>query len=119
MFRKKKNLGTVTVFDDEPDNFNDLGLSTSSVPAAQRQQGRSLDQMTTQQLEAVALGSAQEGKEATTRALRMANEAREVGVNTAGTMKKQTEQLENMSEDIEVVHDYLDKSERTLLSLLN
>lgn len=119
MFRKKKNLGTVTVFDDEPDNFNDLGLSTPSIPTAQRQQDRPLDQMTTQQLEALALGSAQTGKEATTRALRMANEAREVGVNTADTMKKQTDQLEKMSEDIEVVHDYLDKSESRFLLLLD
>lgn len=111
MFRKKKNLGTVTVFDDEPDNFNDLGLSTASAPNAV-QKDQPFDQMSTQQLEALALGSAQAGKEATSRALRTAQEAREIGVNTAGAMKKQTEQLEKMSEDIEVVHDYLDKSER-------
>lgn len=111
MFRKKKNVGSVTVMEDEPGEFDDLGLADA--PAAKAHDPEALDQMSAQQLEALALGSANAGKEATSRALRMANEAREIGANTAATMHKQTEQLEKMSEDIEVVHDYLDKSERT------
>ena len=113
MFRKKKNLGSVTVFEDDDaadapaaDQFHDLGLSP---PPAE-----DLDGLTAQQLEALALGSAQVGKESTARALRLATEAREVGVNTAQKMHAQTAQLEKMSDDIEVVHDYLDKSERII-----
>lgn len=114
MFRKKKNLGSVTVFEDEPDgdSFDDLGLADA--PAARAHDPESLDGMSAQQLEALAVGSAQAGKESTARALRMANETREIGVNTATAMHNQTAQLEKMSEDIEVVHDYLDKSERML-----
>lgn len=114
MFRKKKNVGSVTVFEDEPDGdaFDDLGLADA--PAARAHDPESLDGMSAQQLEALALGSVQAGKESTSRALRMANETREIGVNTATAMHNQTAQLEKMSEDIEVVHDYLDKSERTL-----
>lgn len=110
MFRKKKNVGVVTIMDEEQEEFDDLGLSEAA--AAQERDPEALDQMSAQQLEALALTSANAGKDSTTRALRMANEAREIGVNTAATMHKQTQQLEKMSEDIEVVHDYLDKSER-------
>lgn len=118
MFRRKKHLGTVTVFEeDEPvpaDNFDDLGLNDIKHKDSTNQD---LNQMTAAQLESLALGTAQTGREGTQRALRMALEAREIGVSTAETMKSQTAQLEKMSEDIEVVHDYLDKSERTLRCL--
>lgn len=115
MFRKKKNVGSVTVFEEEesphaPEEFDDLGLNDLK----HRESQQDLNQLTGRELEALALGTANAGKESTARALRMANEAREIGVNTASTMKQQTEQLEKMSEDIEVVHDYLDKSERML-----
>lgn len=96
--------------DEEPEEFDDLGLSEAT--NAKEHDPEALDQMSAQQLEALALGSANAGKDATSRALRMATEAREIGVNTATTMQNQTQQLEKMSEDIEVVHDYLDKSER-------
>ncbi|PXF41594.1 hypothetical protein BWQ96_08681 [Gracilariopsis chorda] len=115
MFRRKKHLGTVTVFEeDEPvpaDNFDDLGLNDIKHKDSTNQD---LNQMTAAQLESLALGTAQTGREGTQRALRMALEAREIGVSTAETMKSQTAQLEKMSEDIEVVHDYLDKSERLI-----
>eukprot|EP00177_Eucheuma_denticulatum_P001425 GFKZ01002572.1.p1 GENE.GFKZ01002572.1~~GFKZ01002572.1.p1 ORF type:complete len:297 (+),score=64.33 GFKZ01002572.1:193-1083(+) len=114
MFRKKKALGSVTVFEDEPDNFDDLGLSSGRSTQNPATSDQPLDQMTSQQLEDLALSSANAGKDATARALQMATEAREIGVNTASAMKKQTEQLEKMGDDIEVVHDYLDKSERII-----
>lgn len=114
MFRKKKAVGSVTVFDDEPDNFDDLGLSSAASSRQPANGDQPLGQMTAQQLEDLALRSATAGKDATARALQMATEAREIGVNTATAMKKQTEQLEKMGDDIEVVHDYLDKSERII-----
>lgn len=113
MFRKKKNLGTVTVFEQDTikDDFDDLGLNDVK---RNNSTDHDLNQMTASQLEALSLGTAQNGREGTQRALRMALEAREIGASTANTMHKQTEQLEKMSEDIEVVHNYLDKSDRML-----
>ncbi|CAN8074955.1 unnamed protein product [Agarophyton chilense] len=114
MFRRKKNLGTVTVFEDDgipEDNFDDLGLNDMKHKDSTTQD---LNQMNTSQLESLALSTVHTGREGTQRALRMAVEAREIGVTTAETMHKQTAQLEKMSEDIEVVHDYLDKSERII-----
>ncbi|KAI0566603.1 hypothetical protein FGB62_7g665 [Gracilaria domingensis] len=112
MFRRRRNLGTVTVYeDDEPipqDNFDDLGLDDMKHKDSSTQD---LNQMNASQLEALALSTAETGREGTQRALRLAAEARDIGVTTAETMHKQTAQLEKMSEDIEVVHDYLDKSE--------
>lgn len=118
MFRKKKNVGNVTVFEEEAraddaadDTFDDLGLAErrrESVDAAE------LDGMTAVQLEALAVASANAGKDGTGRALVLAREAREVGIGTAGMLKDQTAQLEKMGDDIEVVHDYLDKSERII-----
>lgn len=112
MFRKKKNMGSVTVFEDDdppprPDEFADLGLQPHA-------DNTDIDRMTAQQLETLALSTANQGKESTSRALRLAVEAREVGVSTAEKMQSQTTQLEKMSDDIEVVHDYLDKSERLI-----
>lgn len=111
MFRKKKTTGAVTVFEDDNDGFDDLGLDTAA-SAAQEENDRDLQQLQAHELEALAIGTAQTGKESTARALRMAHEAREIGVNTATVMQQQTEQLEHMADEIEVVHDYLDKSER-------
>lgn len=101
MFRRKKYAGTVTVFDDDEDS-NARPRDDEATRASE------------QQMEAVALATAQAGKDSTARALLMAEETREIGVATAETMRNQTERLEKMSEDIEVVHDYLDKSERML-----
>lgn len=116
MFRKKKEFGSVTVLDDDEESgqdFNDLGLDEKRPSDGQDD----LQNMTTEQLEKLAISTAQAGKESTTRALRTAMEAREIATTTAQTMQQQTEQLENMSEQIEVVHDYLDKSERTIEKL--
>lgn len=117
MFRKKKEVGSVTVLDDEDESgqaFTDLGL-TEKRQEEQEQTGQEFENMTTEQLEKLAISTAQAGKESTARALRIATEAREIGTTTAQTMQQQTEQLENMSDQIEVVHDYLDKSERTYI----
>lgn len=115
MFRKKKDVGTVIVLDDNAtvDPREELGLSG---PRPSEPTPDDIDHMTSQQLEQLAIGTAQSGKDATARALRMATEAREIGANTAVTMQQQTNQLEKLSEDIEVVHDYLDKSESTFAS---
>lgn len=110
MFRKKKIIGSVTVFDETDqaaaNKFNDLSLHTAG------DDSEDLDKMTTQQLRQLAIGSAQAGKDSTARALKIANEAREIGVNTAETLQGQTEHLEKLGDEFEVVHDYLDKSER-------
>lgn len=128
MFRKKKVTETVVVLDDDPpiDAKKELDLPNSPLNA-RKELGLSnpsldesttageTDDMTTQQMQQFVRDTAQSGKNATTRALQMATEAREIGVNTATTMQQQTAQLEKLSEDIEVVHDYLDKSESKLL----
>lgn len=115
MFRKKKDVGTVIVLDDNPsvDAREELGLSG---PRGGDPTSDDMEHMTSQQLEQLAIGTAKSGKDATARALRMATEAREIGANTAATMQQQTVQLEKLSEDIEVVHDYLDKSESMFTS---
>lgn len=121
MFRKKK-VGTVQVYSDDEDvsspgrgrgdDFDDLGLGGDS-------RGGDLDeadiaQMSGQQLEDAALAQARDGREGTKRALAMALETREIGGATAQRMREQTEQLEKMGENIEEVHDYLDKSEKII-----
>lgn len=122
MFRKKKNVGTVQVYEDDEEatsargggggeDFDDLGLDDARRDEAGE---KDVDQMTAGELEALALSEARSGKESTGRALKMALETREIGVATATTMKEQTEQLERMGENIEEVHDYLDKSERII-----
>lgn len=124
MFKKKK-VGSVQVYEDDEDvsnygrssrggggdDFDDLGLSDAR---GGESGGRDLEQMTAGELEMLALSEAQSGQESTGRALKMALETREIGVATATTMKAQTEQLERMGENIEEVHDYLDKSERII-----
>lgn len=110
MFHKKKDFGTVVILDEDCNAREKLGLSDRQ---AHNSTHGDLENMTTQQLEKLAIDTAQSGKDATSRTLRMAIEAREIGANTAATMQQQTAQLEKLSEDIEVVHDYLDKSERT------
>lgn len=119
MFRKRKDSGAIQVLDEEGDvpRYDDLGLDRERDEAAAPVED--LDNMTSEQLQKLTIASAKTGKESTARALRIANEAHEIGTTTAATMQQQTEQLEKMSEEIEVVHDYLDKSERTLsLALL-
>jgi methyl-accepting chemotaxis protein len=126
MFKKKK-VGTVQVYEDNEDisskgdamqarrggadDFDDLGLSDARRDDLTE---GDIEQMTASELEALALSQAQAGHESTGRALKMALETREIGVATATTMKAQTEQLERMGENIEEVHDYLDKSERII-----
>lgn len=129
MFRKKKQVGSVTVYDDDgppahsrdmvegsaEDDFADLGLSSSR--AARNVDDLTeadMNNMTAAELEELALASAREGKDGTQRALNLALETRQIGVNTAQTLKAQTEQLEHMGEDIEIVHNYLDKSEKII-----
>jgi hypothetical protein len=119
MWKKKQATGAVTVFEDELDGdagggnkYSDLGLG------AGRPRGYGEDedlmQLSAAELEALALSSAQAGTEGTARALAMALETREIGVTTAQTMRQQTEQLERLGDEIEVVHDYLDKSDRVI-----
>lgn len=102
----------MTIFEESNivavDRFNDLGLEHEDGSDDEKQ----LDHLSIQQLEQLAVASAHTGKEATARALQIAIEAREIGVSTAGAMHDQTVRLERMGDDFEVVHDYLDKSER-------
>lgn len=114
MVFRKKNYGTVTVYEEEPqqpddliDDFSDLGITPKGHIG-------DIDMLSKRQLENAALSTVNEGKEATGRALRLALEARDIGANTATQMKGQTEQLEKMADDIEVVHDCLDKSEHII-----
>lgn len=121
MFRKKKTLGNVVVYDEDDgcsqgdkhgvpvDDFQRRGD-----PRAQNLAADDLERMSASELESLALSTAEEGKEGTSRALAMALETRQIGVATAETMKKQTEQLERMGDNIEIVHDYLDKSDRVI-----
>jgi methyl-accepting chemotaxis protein len=135
MVFKKKKVGTVQVYDDDEDvssygkspgrggggggggggrredEYDDLGLGGGGHDEPNE---ADMEQMTASELEALALSSAQAGHESTGRALKMALETREIGVATATTMKAQTEQLERMGQNIEEVHDYLDKSERII-----
>ena len=112
MFRKKKTIGAITVLDDDEEFVPDA----AGIEKARnvRQEPESTQEMTTEQLQSVLLGTAQSGKDATRRALEMATEAREIGVATAEQMQQQTQQLEKMSEDIEEVHEYLDRSEHLI-----
>lgn len=114
MFRKKKGSGDVILLDEElpkQDKYTDLGLDQKQDKGLSEEE---VQNMTSQQLEQLVASTANVGKESTARALRIATEAREIGATTATTMQQQTAQLEAMSEQIEVVHDYLDKSERKL-----
>lgn len=115
MFKKTKETPAgIVVLNDEDgpqdDFYSGLGLNKKVDEGPSKEE---LQNMTTEQLDELISSSAQSGKESTARALRIALEAREIGAATAATMQQQTAQLENMSEQIEVVHDYLDKSERT------
>lgn len=98
------------MLDEEADARRDL-LAGATAAGAQQQQ---VQQQSLAQLEAAALAEAQSGKDSTRRALKLATEARETGVATAQSLSAQTKQLEGMAGEIEVVHDYLDKSERII-----
>jgi hypothetical protein len=126
MWKKKAAATTrsVTVLEEELDgdaggssknHYKDLGLGAGRPRGYGDDEG--LAQMSAAQLEALALSSAQEGSEGTARALAMALETREIGVSTAQTMKQQTEQLERLGDEIEVVHAYLDKSDRVITKM--
>jgi hypothetical protein len=104
---KKKAVGTVTIVEDVPDD-DVLGLQQSRHA---RGPGDDLSQMTAHELEALALASANSGQESTTRALAMAVETREIGVNTAHALQMQTEQLDRLGNEIVEVHDVLDRSD--------
>lgn len=122
MFRSKKKNAGVTVLDDDGGASGDNDSNRDALFAGANGAGRSSRSplsaqehaQSVEQLEAEALREARAGKESTTRALRLATEARETGVQTAAQLSAQTKQLEKMGEDIEVVHDYLDKSERII-----
>lgn len=88
------------------DRFNDLGLEDDT-------EVERIDHMSVMQLDRLAVANAQAGREATARALQIATETREIGHQTAQSMHHQTRQLEAAGENFQVVHDYLDKSERT------
>ena len=111
MLFKKKQYGTVTVYEDNPpesfDDFSDLKISKPDKES-------DLDELSRKEFETLALTTANTGKEGTSRALRVAIEAREIGINTATQLHQQTEQLEKMADDIEEVHDCLDRSERII-----
>lgn len=113
MFRKKKTFAALTSIEDDDYLPTPTTHGFEKAPNI-HQQPEDVDQMTQQQLESLVLNTAKSGKDSTTRALRMATEAREMGVNTAEQMQQQTQQLEKMSEDIEVVHDHLDHSEQII-----
>jgi Snare region anchored in the vesicle membrane C-terminus len=126
MWKKKAAATTrsVTVLEEELDgdaggssknDYQDLGLGAGRPRGYGDDEG--LAQMSADQLEALALSSAQTGSEGTARALAMALETREIGVSTAQTMKQQTEQLERLGDEIEVVHAYLDKSDRVITKM--
>ena len=100
------------MLDENDAKRDELFAGASSSGSSHQTQLQS--QATVEQLEAEALREARAGKESTTRALRLATEARETGVQTAAQLSEQTKQLERMGEEIEVVHDYLDKSERII-----
>jgi hypothetical protein len=102
---KNKKVGTATIIDDLSHDALDL---TSSSRARGYQ--ADLSQMTTSELESLALKSASSGQESTERALAMALESREVGVNTARALQQQTEQLDRIGDEIVEVHDVLDKT---------
>lgn len=110
MFRRKKYGGEVTIVEDGDARGQLLDGASSAAQQQQQQQ----QQESAADLEAAALEAAMEGKAGTRRALKLATEARETGVETAAALHKQTQQLEKMGEEIEVVHDYLDKSERII-----
>ncbi len=132
MFRRKKPVGSVTIIEEDDIQSSLPKPSTNNVtsrahaeaapmpalefssrnvhePAAEE-----MDNMTEEQLEQLIQESADAGKESTGRALQIATDTREVGASTAAKMQQQTAQLDRMIEEIEVVHDYLDKSEKTI-----
>lgn len=110
-FKKRKVLGTVTIFEEDDiaaeDKFNDLGIDAEKADR--------LDIMTTTQLKDLALANARAGKEATARTLKVANEANQIGLETAEKLHLQTENLEKLGDDFVVVHEYLNKTERKLI----
>jgi Snare region anchored in the vesicle membrane C-terminus len=130
MFKMKK-FGTAEVYENDEDTSPYRAYAASHRGGADfDDQGRSdarrndfndgdVEQMTSNELQALALSEAQVGHESTSRARRMALETRELGVATATTMKSQTEQLERMGNKIEEVHDNLDKSERLIDKMSN
>lgn len=107
-FKKRKVLGTVTIFEEDDlaaeDKFNDLGIDAEKADQ--------LDIMTTTQLKELALANARAGKEATARTVQLANEANQIGLETAEKLHDQTENLEKLGDDFVVVHEYLNKTER-------
>lgn len=99
----------MTIFEEDDivaeDKFNDLGEDAENADE--------VDIMTVAQMKELAIANARAGKEATARTLKVANEAKEIGIETAEKLHEQTEQIEHLADDFVVVHDYLDKTERT------
>lgn len=108
MFWKKKALGSVTIFDEHDkeaaDKFLDLGsagLDSNDV----------LGHLSSAQVRHLAVQSALAGKESTQRALKIVQDVKVVGIDTADTLHMQTIQLENIEYDCDVVKSYVDESE--------
>lgn len=114
MFRKKKVLGSVTIFPDNDETaasrFNDLEDEATEISGE-------LHEMSAFQIRQLLIASAQAGTDTSARALQTVHEARKIGMETAETMQQQTRQLERTGNDFEIVQTYLDKSERTLMLL--
>lgn len=87
-------------------------LGLDSYRTSQQQTREEIGNMTEEEIEKALIESANAGKKSTAQALRIAVEARGIGADTAEKMQQQTAQLDKMTDDIEIVHDYLDKSER-------
>jgi hypothetical protein len=104
----RKQVGTVTFLDDLPEDA--LGLQTSQRARDAKDDGN-LAQMTSTELEALALTEAMSGQQSTSRALAVAIETRAVGLNTARELQQQTEQLERLTVGIGEVSNTLDKSD--------
>lgn len=116
MFRKKKMVGCVTIFNDNDitaaDRFNDLGID--DMDDTENAGTDQLDNLTREQVTRLAVANAQAGREATRRALAMAAETRDIGAKTTETLGAQTAQLEKMGDDFDAVHGYLDQSEKVI-----
>lgn len=96
MFSRKKRVAQVRELDDD----EDLLVAPPPMPESEVAQREA------------ALKEVRAGKKATESALRTALQARETGVETAGTLRDQTAQLERMNEDTEYIHNTLDVADQ-------
>mmetsp|Transcript_11139 Transcript_11139/g.34130 ORF Transcript_11139/g.34130 Transcript_11139/m.34130 type:complete len:264 (+) Transcript_11139:160-951(+) len=62
----------------------------------------------------IARRTATESTQRTERMLKVTTEARDTGIETARELERQTKQLEKIDDDIEEVHDIIDRGEKTV-----